>query len=255
MSDNKTMIRFYSGLFLTSALLTYAVDLNSQFHFIAVNSPLISNSFCFAILSGVLTGIIVALVAEVRLYLLHKRQSRNALFAVATELYGLISVQRAHVTYYINDAAADIPENIGDEHARQPILVCTGYLKTIDYSPFSKKDHIRIAAATFYARLYDIESGVRNLASLQIAHTEVQKAFLKNYDVSSKVTASSPLMLSALQKQNDDLKICLDILDEFCGTFEQVNNNHFNWQRSKEIADDLSKKIEADPYFRPDKKL
>ena len=42
MSDNKTMIRFYSVFLLLSALLTYAVDLNAQYSFVVVNSPLIS---------------------------------------------------------------------------------------------------------------------------------------------------------------------------------------------------------------------
>ena len=41
MSDNKTMIRFYLILLVVSAALTYAVDLNGQFHFIKLNSPLI----------------------------------------------------------------------------------------------------------------------------------------------------------------------------------------------------------------------
>ena len=46
MSDNKIMIRFYFGLFLVLALLAYTVDLNSQFHFVALNTPFISNLFC-----------------------------------------------------------------------------------------------------------------------------------------------------------------------------------------------------------------
>lgn len=123
MSDNKTMIRFYSILLLISASLTYAVDLNVQYNFVVLNSSLISHSFCFAILSGVLTGVIVALAAEVRQYMLHKRQKRSALYAIASELYALISIQKASLKYYINNQNIPIPENIGGDFAQQPILV------------------------------------------------------------------------------------------------------------------------------------
>lgn len=72
MSDNKIMIKFYAFIFIVCVFLTYIVDLNEQIHFVKLDSSFISNSFCFAILSGILTGVIVALLIEIRQYLLHK---------------------------------------------------------------------------------------------------------------------------------------------------------------------------------------
>lgn len=253
MSDNKTMIRFYSVLLVVSAALTYAVDLNGQFHFVKLNSPLVSNSFCFAILSGVLTGIIVALAAELRQYLLHKRQARNALYAVASEMYALISVQRASHKYYINNQNIAIPENIGGDYAQQPILLRVSQFRSIDYSPFSKKDTIRISLKSFRKQIDLIETTARNLTDLKIAYNETQIAFLEKKDNECKVTASSPVMLNALHEEHNALRDCLVAIDVFCSAFEKIDGKHFSWKQGKKVVDDLGKKIEADVHFKPNK--
>ena len=253
MSDNKTMIRFYSILLVISAALTYVVDLNGQFHFVQLNTPIVSNSFCFSILSGVLTGIIVALAAELRQYLLHKRQARNALYAVASEMYALISVQRASLKYYINNQNSAIPENIGEDYAQQPILLRVSQFRSIDYSPFSKKDNIRISLKSFRKQIDLIENTARSLIDLKIAYNETEIAFLGKKDSESRVTASSLTMLNALHEEHNALKDCLVAIDDFCLTFERIDNNRFNWEQGKKAVDDLGKKIEADVHFNSTK--
>lgn len=108
MSDNKNMIRFYALLLVVSVLLTYLVDINGQLHFLSLNTPWISNNFCFAISSGIVTGLIVALAAEIRFYWLHKRQAQKTMYSAAFELYKLISMQKATLHYYINHPEAVI---------------------------------------------------------------------------------------------------------------------------------------------------
>ena len=254
MSDNKTMIRFYAILLVASAVLTYMVDLNEQFYFIKVNSIFISNSFCFAILSGILTGVIVALAAEIRQYLLHKYEAAKALYTIASELYALISVQKASIKYYINNMHASVPENIGGEFARQPILVRSAQLKTIDYVPYSKKDDIRLALKGLMRQLDMIESTARNLVDLQIAYNQTKISFYEKNDNQSKVTAESSIMLNALHKKNSSMKECLDVLNNFCSEFEKIDSKHFKWTSGKKIVDDMSVKIEKNAYYIPNPK-
>lgn len=251
MSDNKTMIRFYSILLLFSALLTYAVDLNAQYRFVVLNSPLISHSFCFVILSGVLTGVIVALAAEVRQYKLRKRQARNALYTISSGLYALVSIQKAHIKYYINNRNIPIPENIGDDLAQQPILTRTSQLRTIDYSTFSKKDDIGLAQKSFINKLNLIEKSIRNLTSLQIVHNRVQIGFIEKRELTEKVTSTSPLMLNALHERYNELQGCLSEINAFCSLFEKIDGVRFNWKQDKMTVDDMSKKIEANIYYMP----
>ena len=254
MSDNKIMIRFYFGLFLVLALLAYTVDLNSQFHFVALNTPFISNSFCFAILSGILTGVIVAMATEIRQYLLHKRQARNSLYAIVSELYALISVQKASIKYYINHQDISIPENIGGDYAQQPILTRVSQFRAIDYATFSKKDDVRIALKSFRKQIDMIESTTRNLVNLKIARNEVQITFLEKCDNRTKVTASSPVMLNALHKEHNALKECLISIDGFCSAFEKIDSEKFSWKQGKKAVDEISNKIQDNVYFKPEQK-
>lgn len=233
MSDNKTMIRFYLAFFLVYASLAYVVDLNGQFHFLILNSPFISNSFCFSILSGILTGVIVALAAEIRQYLLHKRQARNALYAIASELYALISVQKASLKYYINNQNISIPENIGGEYAQQPILIRASQFKSIDYSTFSKKDNVRLASSSFNKQIDMIEKATRNLVNLQIAYNKAQIIFLEKCDDKSKVTAASPVMLTALHEEHNALKDSLTAIDVFVRLSKNSTSNGLVGNRAK----------------------
>ena len=150
MSDNKIMIKFYAFIFIVCAFLTYIVDLNEQIHFVKLDSSLISNSFCFAILSGILTGVIVALLVEIRQYLLHKRQARNALYVLTLNLYGAIYQQKAWFTYYINHKEARIESNIGHNYIQQVILTYIAQLKMVDYNTFSKRDKFKISYTLFH---------------------------------------------------------------------------------------------------------
>ena len=161
MSDNKIMIKFYAFIFIVCAFLTYIVDLNEQIHFVKLDSSLISNSFCFAILSGILTGVIVALLVEIRQYLLHKRQARNALYVLTLNLYGAIYQQKAWFTYYINHKEAVIESNIGHNYIQQVILTYIAQLKMVDYNTFSKRDKFKISYALFYQQVDEIEGLVR----------------------------------------------------------------------------------------------
>lgn len=252
MRDNKTMIRFYLVLFVVVAVLTYIVDLNGQIHFLVLNSPYISNAFCFAILSGASTGLIVATASELRQYLLHKRQARQYLYTIAGDLYALISVQKSSIKYYINNKDIFIPENIGGDYAQQPIQARISQFQAIDYSAFSKKDIIGSALREFRPKIELIERSVRNLARLQIAHNHVQVSFLKKSVITSKVTAASPEMLKALQKGHDDLRDCLVAIDAFCAAFEKLDDTRFSWKLGKKAVDDIARKNEENVYFEPE---
>lgn len=251
MSANKAMIRFYACILFISSLLTYIVDLNQQFHFISLNSPFISNSFCFALLSGILTGVIVALAVEIRQYLLHKIQARHALFSTASELYALLSVQKACLKYYINNPDNSIPENIGGDHAQQPIYARISQFKSIDYSTFSKKDALHCALIPFQNEIDALESITRKFVNLRIAYNQTKMDFLSNNDRQSQITATTATMLRTLYEVHNLLDNCLPKLDAFCSVFEKINGSKFRWKQGKKAVDSMSKQIEKNIYYSP----
>lgn len=253
MSDNKTMIRFYAFLLFITALLTYVVDLNEQFHFFILNFSWISNAFCFTILSGVLTGVVVALAAEIRLYWIHKRQAQNMLFSNAAEMYALLSIQKSCIEYYINNIKIPIPENIGSECFQQPILARIGYLECMDYSPFFKRDIICENWLSFSTKINEIEKATRNLAELQIEWNKIKLLFLEKGFADAQVTATEFQMNKQLKEKFQELKQSITVISDFCDGFEKFNSKRFTWTQSKKISDDMSEKIKKDPYYRPDK--
>lgn len=251
MSENKAMIRFYAISFLVSALLTYLVNLNEEFQFFAINSPWLSNSFCFAILSGILTGVIVALAVEIRQYLRAKRQAQNALYSVCSDLYALILVLRARLTYYINNPTELIPENLGGDETQQPLLSRTAYIKTIDYSPFSKNDCIWTASCKLNGRMIEIERTIRNLVQLRIVHNQVKLALLQNGDNISPVTSSATIMMQALHDNHTALQECLYRLNELCDLFEKMDGKRFSWTQGKRAVEEIAMKVEKNVFYNP----
>lgn len=246
MSDNKIMIKFYAFIFIVCAFLTYIVDLNEQIHFVKLDSSLISNSFCFAILSGILTGVIVALLVEIRQYLLHKRQARNALYVLTLNLYGAIYQQKAWFTYYINHKEARIESNIGHNYIQQVILTYIAQLKMGDYNTFSKRDKFKISYTLFHQQVDEIEGLVRKFFELQIIYNQVKISSLKSRDISGDVTTSSVEMCQALQEKKKELENCLVLVENFGIVFEEIDKKNFYWTKAKKKIDAMAKKIEAD---------
>lgn len=242
MSDNKNMIRFYALLLVVSVLLTYLVDINGQLHFLSLNTPWISNNFCFAISSGIVTGLIVALAAEIRFYWLHKRQAQKTMYSAAFELYKLISMQKATLHYYINHPEAVIPKNIDSDSRQQLLQQYADCLNWVDYSVFAKKDPIWVSYNSFRDQIAAIERTARGLIKLRIAYTETELEFLKNNANRSPVTLSSSHMSNALQEQYCSLQDCLPSIVNFCSSFEKLNEKQYSWKISKAIIDDVCEK-------------
>lgn len=246
MSDNKIMIKFYAFIFIVCVFLTYIVDLNEQIHFVKLDSSFISNSFCFAILSGILTGVIVALLIEIRQYLLHKRQARNVLYVLTLNLYGTIYQQKAWFTYYINHRDSVIESNIGHNYIQQVILTYCAQLKTVDYNTFSKRDKLKAPCDLFYQQVCEIEGLVRNFLELQIIYNHVKISFLKNGDISGGVTTSSLEMCQVLQEKKKELENSLVLVENFGRVFEEIDKKNFSWTKEKKKIDEIAKKIEED---------
>lgn len=251
MKDNKTMIRFYAIFLVVSAVLTYVIDLNQQLHFLTLNSPWISNTFCSAIMSGILTGFVVALAAEVRHYWLHKRQAQGLLYSCASSLYSLITVQYSHIGYYIGNTTALIPENLGDECAQYPMQCQTTALRSIDYAPVSERDAVYEALNILKQHIFEIEQSIRDLIYLRIAHNNVQIELIQSSIKNRDVTSASPIMGKALLDAHDRLEQCLECLDKFCCVFEQIDKKRFPWTQDKRHVDEVGHKICKDPHFKP----
>lgn len=251
MRGNKKMIWFYAILLSISLVITYLIELNSEMKFIIVNSPYISSSFCFAIFSGILTGLIVALAAEIRQYWVNKTIALDSLFSYLLELYALITVQQARIMYYINHPNESIVEGYAKKDTQTELLAPLKAIERIDYVSFLKRDKVYIALNFFKTKSFEIENAVNDLVNIDIAYNEVKIKQLENDGKTGKVMAIEPLILTALKKENAKLDSCIKHIEQICIAFFDMDDKKYNWKAKKEIAEVIKKQITNNLTYIP----
>lgn len=233
MRGNKKMIWFYSILLCIFLIITYLIEINREFKFISVNSPYISFDFCFAISSGILTGLIVALAAEIRQYWVNKTVALDSLFASLLELYALITVQQARLLYYINHPNEKIVEGYARKDNQTELLSPLKAIERVDYVSFLKRDKVYISLNLFKTKSIEIETAINNLVNIDIAYNEVKIKQLENDGKTGSVTALDPLILTALNEENGELDNCIKHIEQVCFAFFNTDDKKYNWNAKK----------------------
>ena len=82
---------------LVFLLLTYVISLNMEIGFINIGSNLISNSFLFAVFSGIFASILVVLICDLHKYFDTKKRVENLLFVQLAYLYGQLLLIRNNI--------------------------------------------------------------------------------------------------------------------------------------------------------------
>lgn len=157
MNTNKHMIQFYGWLSLLSLTGTYLISLNEQLDLIQSSIIGLSNSFCFAITSGIFTGVLVALAIEVRQYQLSKHELQVELYKKASELYSKVNVCCKFIDHLI--ACDEILSPIEGSEIRKLNEDCLE-LAAIDYVPFLKRDKVFGAYCNFSSQMGFIHQSI-----------------------------------------------------------------------------------------------
>lgn len=248
------MIKFYSALLFISLIITYIVSINKELKFIAIDSPYISNEFCFAIASGILTGLIVALAAELRQYYLNKQAALNMIFYTLVGIYGIAGNQKAALTYFLNNPEEIIPQNMSKTNSNELVKIKLDQINFTDYSPFSEKDNLFKAIKDFKNNIYTIEKYVNKLSNIDICRNNIQIEQLENGILNGSVNSSYNTMKKTLTEVIKNHEEILMIVDNTCSIFYNKNQKKFNWKEKKEIANAFFKNIEKNAYYIPDEK-
>lgn len=203
--------------------------------------------------SGILTGLIVALAAEIRQYWLNKRNTQNLLYNTARELYGLISNKRAGLKYYINNGDKNIPRNIGDDDIIEMILLRIKYLKNVDYAVFWNswyKGDITDALQMFNEQLYTMEGTVTHLLEIKIECIKMEMILLE-YNKESREIIESSRIMKVLNEKYLELEKSLEDIEAFCNVFEKVDSLRFMWSRDKSRMIEMAENIAKNIYYNP----
>lgn len=248
------MIKFYSALLFISLITAYIVSINKELKFIAIDSPYISNEFCFAIASGILTGLIVALAAELRQYYLNKQAALNMIFYTLVGIYGIVGNQKAELTYFLNNPEETIPHNMSKTNSNELVKIKLDQINFTDYSPFSEKDKLFKAIKEFKKNIYTIEKYINKLSKIDNCRNNIQTEQLKNGVLNDSVNSSYNTMKKTLTEIIKNYEEILMIVNNTCSIFYKKNQKKFNWKEKKEIANAFFKNIEKNAYYIPDEK-
>lgn len=248
------MIKFYSALLFISFILTYIVSINKEFKIIAIDSPYISNEFCFAIASGILTGLIVALAAELRQYYLNKQVALNIIFSSLVQSYSMISIQKARLKYYLYHKDEPIPSKYSDISNKEQIIMTINQINFVDYSPFYKKEILLSKFNKIKKDYLCLQQNIMKLNNIDICHCKIKIEQLEKGINNGNVNSSNAKMNKVLNQTINDFGKLLNYIDNICLEFYETNKTKYNWIKDKEEIDSLSKKIEEDYLYQPEYK-
>ena len=115
MRESIKVIKWCSFISIVFLILTYSVTVNSEGHFISVNSVWISNSFLITLFGGVFASMLVVVLCEIQKYLSAKTSTEEYLFYQSLYLYQALMQMKTIIGDYLNHNEWPVPENLFDE--------------------------------------------------------------------------------------------------------------------------------------------
>ena len=137
---------FNSIVFL---IITYAVTVNAEAHFVVLDSVWISNSFLITLFGGVFASMLVVLLCEIQKYLSLKSRTEQYLFYQSLYLYQALVQTRVFIEDYLSHEEWILTDNLFDESVRK--FQCQlNAIQTTDYATFKHdKDSLMVEHGRF----------------------------------------------------------------------------------------------------------
>lgn len=131
MSENKKFIRFFTWVTVIFFILTYVFSIQEFKH------PFINNGFLETIFGGLFASFGVMLLAEIKKYVINKRNLEDLMYFTLLNLYNELVLQAKYADLYITHPYAEVPSNVFSTGA---FVICSyiNTLRGIDYTPYKK---------------------------------------------------------------------------------------------------------------------
>ena len=104
-------LKVLGGLSFGFLLLTYLISLNMEIGFINLGSDVISNSFLFAVFSGIFASIWVVLICDLHKYFDTKKRVENLLYMQFVFLYGQLLLIRNNIGRSLHNPTEPLAQN------------------------------------------------------------------------------------------------------------------------------------------------
>ncbi len=242
MRESIKVIKWCSFISIAFLILTYAVTVNSEGHYISVNSVWISNSFLITLFGGVFASMLVVVLCEIQKYLSTKASTEEYLFYQSLYLFQALMQMKTIIGDYLNHNEWPIPENLFDESIRM-VQSEINALQITDYATFKHGEktlmveHGRFRVVTLPKIQPLLQGGTR----LRLAINETDIEYLENqlatYSYSGtrkQITSNSPRVAQMLKNELDTISSAIGLVDKYISMLNNHCKNRYKWNEVKE---------------------
>ena len=231
MTQLKHTLFFLIILCLIFLGLSYAISINMEIGFCAVNSAFISNNFLFTCFSGAFASILVLIATEAYRFVQTKKALEQFLFGQLVFIYGQLQIANTNIHNFLSGNIL-VAENLL-EYLSNSIKQITPSLRSLDYNPVIPNNRARviknIIIRLFSSEIPQLESLAGDCIYLPIAINTDKLEALQNGEPNPVVMSLSPNTNKTLKLLNDDILrlkalILIDITE-----LNAVCDNRFHW--------------------------
>lgn len=222
-------------------ILTYAVTVNTEAHFVVLDSVWISNDFLITLFGGVFASMLVVLLCEIQKYLSSKRRTEQYLFYQSLYLYQALVQTRIFIEDYLSHEEWILPDNLFDESVRK-IQCQLNAIQTTDYATFKHGEnslmveHGRFCVDVLPKLQPILQCGNRLRISINEAKIEyLQKQIdtsvyiFRNLLITSKTTPVNKV----LQEEKKNISSYEVMVDSYITNVDEYCNKRFKWESLK----------------------
>lgn len=234
MTSTVKNIKFLSVFSFVFAILSYVVSINMEMHFLQLHCRFLSNSFAFALLSGVFVSSFVVLLVDIYEYLNKKKYLEQILWINYGNLYGQFLSAQYNIKRALNNKQELYPQLLRQQTPVLKSLLAT--IQAIDYTIFfnhCRRNIFELMHKNFIqSKIPVITSIVDSFINLELAiNTDKIKQLEKQINKSDIL--EKQLTHETITKIEHQLPIVLKVIDDVLVVMENYDSKRFHWQEIK----------------------
>lgn len=228
-------IKLLLWIAVISLLLTYIVSLNIELGFISFGGKLMSNSFLFAVFSGVFASSVVVLICELYKYFDTKKRIENLLYMQLAFLHGQLLMIRNSTGHVLQNPNEPLTHNL----LQIPLANSSATLnniKNVEYCSLKKKSKIEQVLNTFiHDGAIRLESFLIDCGLLDIAIREDKISYMLQGNHSPIITSTSEKSHEVLVILNRFVDGHINKVDSILIDIDSNCNGRYQWVERRNI--------------------
>ena len=242
MRESIKVIKWCGLISFIFLVLTYLVTVNSEVHYIELNTVWISNSFFLTLFGGVFASMLVVVLCEIQKYLNTKTNTEQYLFFQGLYLYQALMQMKIIIEDYNNDNKRVIPENLLDESVRM-IQSEISALELTDYATFRQiekslmYEHRKFCLESIPRIRPVLQSSTRlKLAINETVVEQLQESLKAKLYINSsgRITSRSVQVAKVLNDELLHISCAIELVDNYIYKIDKFCNNRYVWDKVKE---------------------